>query len=814
MARGGRRERHAPEGRHAPGGAKHQVGIRLTSDQQAELDALAASTSQLADALRVAAEQGREGLFAALTPVTGAAGPVAESYATRLGDMRGSHAQDAAEVAHALGELESRREVARAARRSRMRLSSAGASPSLQIAANETSASKDVASEMGQGELEPGGEHILQHIRRTARLVEAYATRTRETGEMTVLLAWQEGLNLDRLRVQVYSLSFWESGVKHLAISEPMSRARFAEEVVGGASHDTQLVAITREQARRLVLEALDVNTWRGVAPAAEFTLNRHLIDSRLLGEPEDDAAKAARLDDEARYAREGDRLFIASDLEPDEMVANWIGAWSFGDYGLAFDLLADDNPIRRAHPRDEYVAMRRRWADEAKPAGLRLSIVREQAQRASALWVPGGATALAGGERDEFEAFWSLVVTDSEFGGELDELPMATVTSTETGRHWFWTGYTVSRDAGLGLWLISRIRDEGAASQGLKIDELQRRVREARETVERITQQTPPDPRSEEAAEALRTITSTLSAALHYYDALIVRLPLDETVYREAARDARSLGNHERAAALIEKMRGKFADDVLLRFELGVEQYLASEQYLAQGEGAAAAAWLDRAVKTLEGVVEAEPTAEHLQGLGELLARQGLYNQAETRLREGIRLDPQRAALYSDLADTLMGRIANENLDDPVTLSADERAALAHDALDALREASRLDSSIPALFTRMGAIYEVLGQRDDAMVAFEEAIRRDPGDADAHYTLGSLLLERDQAANALPNLETAVQLAPGNLSFRLGLAAGYAALNRRPEATRELDLIDRVRPGLPQVAELRALLARQQAAR
>jgi hypothetical protein len=47
-------------------------------------------------------------------------------------------------------------------------------------------------------------------------------------------------------------------------------------------------------------------------------------------------------------------------------------------------------------------------------------------------------------------------------------------------------------------------------------------------------------------------------------------------------------------------------------------------------------------------------------------------------------------------------------------------------------------------------------------------------------------------------------------LPYRVALATSYAVLGRRQEATRELDLLDRVQPGLPQVTELRALLARQ----
>ncbi|MGZ3715970.1 MAG: CDC27 family protein, partial [Ktedonobacterales bacterium] len=313
-----------------------------------------------------------------------------------------------------------------------------------------------------------------------------------------------------------------------------------------------------------------------------------------------------------------------------------------------------------------------------------------------------------------------------------------------------------------------------------------------------------------EEANEALRAVTGALMSSLHYSDALTARLPLDESIYQTAVTDARSLNNHERAAALLEKMQGRFADDVQIRFELGAEQYLVSTQYESQGQTEAASAWLERAIATLTSVVEAQPTAEHIQAVAELLARQGHYNQAAVRLREAIRIEPERASLYSDLADSLVGRITGKNLDDDTPVTEDVRRRVAQDALRALREASRLDASIPGLFTRMGAIYDLLQQPDDALIALEEGIRRDPGDAEAQYALGSLLLSREQPQRALAPLETAVQLSPLTISYRLSLAAAYGALERYTEATRELDLIDRLQPGLPQVAELRSILARQ----
>src|SRR5262249_25569413 len=123
---------------------------------------------------------------------------------------------------------------------------------------------------------------------------------------------------------------------------------------------------------------------------------------------------------------------------------------------------------------------------------------------------------------------------------------------------------------------------------------------------------------------------------------------------------------------------------------------------------------------------------------------------------------------------------------------------------------AGQRDSTLPGLFTRMGAIYDLLQQPDDAVIALEEAIGRDPGDSEAHFALGSLFLTRNQPERALGPLETAVQLVPLAISHRLHLAACYGELGRVVEARRELDFIERVQPGLPQVAELRAMLGRQ----
>jgi tetratricopeptide (TPR) repeat protein len=328
--------------------------------------------------------------------------------------------------------------------------------------------------------------------------------------------------------------------------------------------------------------------------------------------------------------------------------------------------------------------------------------------------------------------------------------------------------------------------------------------------------QSPPPDPQSEAGEAVLRDLTGQLTTSMHYRDTLITRLPLDESLYHANVEDARILRAHERAAAVLERMLGRFPGKAQTEFELGIEYFLIGSQLVRSGDIGAEHIWLDRAEKALTRAVEAEPTAEHLQGLGEILARKGHFTQAVARFREGIARDPTRASLHSDLADALMSEAGGENMDEPpiaTPLSDEARrqrvAEAGRAALAELRQALQLDRNLPGIYTRMGAIYDVLGQPDDALLAFQEAVRHDPNDAEAHYTLGTIYLSRRDPAQALPELEAAVRLLPISPAIRVALATCYIALERWRDAERELDFVDEIQPGMPQVAELRSRLAR-----
>ncbi len=136
MPQGGRRGHGTHHGQAAHGAAgrrDRETAPPLTTDQQAELAALLAQAPTIASGLRAAQSGGRAAMLDWLSPIAAAAEPVAQAFARRLGEQRGAQAQDAADVAAALGEADPRREVAREARRARLRLRSAGVQPDIEL---------------------------------------------------------------------------------------------------------------------------------------------------------------------------------------------------------------------------------------------------------------------------------------------------------------------------------------------------------------------------------------------------------------------------------------------------------------------------------------------------------------------------------------------------------------------------------------------------------------------------------------------------------------------------------------------------------
>lgn len=76
--------------------------------------------------------------------------------------------------------------------------------------------------------------------------------------------------------------------------------------------------------------------------------------------------------------------------------------------------------------------------------------------------------------------------------------------------------------------------------------------------------------------------------------------------------------------------------------------------------------------------------------------------------------------------------------------------------------------------------------QQDDlvsALEGFEAAVRRHPGDAEAHNSFGQVLVRTGRAAEALPEFDRAIALNGSKWSYRFNRARAYAQLDEWPRA-------------------------------
>ncbi len=112
-------------------------------------------------------------------------------------------------------------------------------------------------------------------------------------------------------------------------------------------------------------------------------------------------------------------------------------------------------------------------------------------------------------------------------------------------------------------------------------------------------------------------------------------------------------------------------------------------------------------------------------------------------------------------------------------------------DAVPMFAECLKLDPSDAKAADYLGRSYEALGKTEDALAAYRKAVDLDTGaasgNAEPYLDLGSLLVESGRPGDAVPYLQQAVKIAPGDWRAHRGLGKAYLQLNRLPEAQAEL---------------------------
>ena len=505
------------------------------------------------------------------------------------------------------------------------------------------------------------------------RFWKGFVSQTREEGEIQLILCWEQGYNYSEARGIFLLLDYWQAGAKDLMVE--LGTKRRVDALISDfrtAMPEKTLVNVTLAEGRRLLQEALAVNARHQIQPGVDFRNQRPLIDRLILQATE--------------VGEDSGRTFITPEMEDQEVVVNFLGGWSLDDYGLAYDLLSQDSPLREDLTRDQWIEQHATWANEAHPTRLELGFVRERPATTSAIWLPN-MNLNTPPSRKEIEVGWSLELIDTELSGTLQEMPMASSINKETGRHWFWTSYVVVREN--NTWRIHKATDEVLKLQGLAPQEIRDRIKTDEEAIDKLLQQ-----QSEQTQAFMEELSWRLTELMHLYDTLTRLLPLDRQVADEAYARSVMIGNPEHMLVTLERLQ-RFPEgrgDILRRLGSTYAGLAYNEKVVNRAE--LRAHLLSRAEELLREAITLDDSANSRVLLAELLESLQRNDEAEAEFLQARERNPnaeEEASLEAGLGNLAMG---HERIDE---------------ALPHFKRVSELDPKFPGIWFNLGFAQRLL---------------------------------------------------------------------------------------------------------
>ncbi|GHO67114.1 hypothetical protein KSC_060060 [Ktedonobacter sp. SOSP1-52] len=659
---------------------------------------------------------------------------------------------DAADILLALHSVSPNKEVRKEARRALLRLENASIKPQWQAPQARTSV-------------------VEIKTANPPRFWRGQVSQTREQGEVLLSLYWEQGYDYTEVRSLTFVLDFWRDGVREF-ILETLSKRRVLESIEERqvtTSH--AFVECTLAEGRRLIEEALATNTWRGNQPAAEYRHHSNTLNT-LIFQAQD-------------VERDRGLTFMYPEMDAQETAINFVGAWSIGDYGLTYDLLSRDSTLLKDITRAEWIEQHHRWSDEAHPARLMLTFVQEHEAPQSTLWLPSSATS-SQAKRVEVEIGWSLELSETMLSGALAEMPLGTAINKETGRHWFWSKYTMAREN--NEWRVQRFHDEGARLQGLPITEIQQQITRREEEVEAKAKQP-----AEDMQSLLDELTRGFYQILHYYDALIALVSLDRQPCEAATGRAMALGNPERAMVYLQRLVERFPE----RLELNMRSLAGTYATYAFNEAAANIPgrrehFLELAEATLRDLLELHNDALNHLLLAELYSSQERNEEAEEELHQAEALNPttdEQGSIEANLGALAMRR---EQM----------ATALAH-----FERASKLVPNHPGIWFNLGFVHRLLGHMETAASHYKHAIELEPQDIRPYSELTAINMNQQDQQEARRVVEAGLAANPDSAHLLALHASVLHVLGEERTAQRQLEQAERLDPTLEIVQATRQQL-------
>ena len=180
--------------------------------------------------------------------------------------------------------------------------------------------------------------------------------------------------------------------------------------------------------------------------------------------------------------------------------------------------------------------------------------------------------------------------------------------------------------------------------------------------------------------------------------------------------------------------------------------------------------------------------TATAIAGLEKILANAPasseahlLLGQAYYRADQKDKADEQFMAAFQ-LNPAAVPLLDSQDADEWLKLgNAHASLGQLDEALAAYQTALKIRPDKPAALTNIGVVYYQQGKFDDAVQQLQKALEIDPQDAETHYMLGATYVQQQKLDEAEKSFNTAIELKPD-------LAAAYTGLGNVQLARKNVD--------------------------
>jgi tetratricopeptide (TPR) repeat protein len=285
------------------------------------------------------------------------------------------------------------------------------------------------------------------------------------------------------------------------------------------------------------------------------------------------------------------------------------------------------------------------------------------------------------------------------------------------------------------------------------------------------------------------------VTKAMHYSDALIAKLPLDRSIYVEAAREAQGAQSLERATVYLERMAQRFPEfrGGTLR-ELGSLLASLKDTYEEHGDKERSELFFKLAEKAARDAIAVSNTPAAYALLAELLMEEKgrpRIDEAEALLHQAEALEPNR--MEEAVIKAVLGNIALE------------RKQL-EEALEYYQRVADINSNYPSIWYLIGHVQHQLKRVDDAEQSLKRAIEGS-NDFSAYSELAGVYMTKHEYAKAREIVEQGLRAYPKSAHLRALLAGLTLDTGDRRRAQTLLQEAENINPKVEMVKAVRKIL-------